>query len=204
MTTTSFGTRAWARIIGALAVPVLIIAGSQVAATETASAYGPNPPCTITVNVSSTIAGGVVRVSGHAGILGDSLVFIFHSVPQEVARATAGPGGAFNLQITTPANAQPGLHFIQVRDLTSTPTCPTNITINPGGTGPSGSSSGAAGSSSSGNAGSGASGSSGSSGPLAFTGLDAGLLLALAAAAVGLGGMLVLSSRKRQRRDVSA
>lgn len=196
--------RRWGQLIGSVALVLAMVGGTLVASAPAASAYGPRPPtCTITVNVTITRAGLVVRLTGHCGILNDVLVFRIHSTPQILATRLAMHNGNYALPVTIPPNTDPGQHFLTVSDATPTRTYLTAVTgiivLGPGATDSPASNSGTTGSAS-GSVGSGASGSSGSSGALAFTGLDPSVLLALAAAAVGLGGMLVLSSRKRRRR----
>lgn len=183
----------WQNLIGSLALVLAIIGGTLIASAPAASAYGPRPPtCTITVSISVTRAGITVRVSGHCGFIRDVLVITIHSTPQQLATTTAGPGGAFSLPVTIPPNIEPGQHVFTVTD-ESRPglASSTGVTV----VTPATAASGAAGPSS-------GSGTSGSSGPLAFTGLDPAVLLAIAAAALGLGGMLVLATRRRRQHHL--
>lgn len=197
-----------ARLIVGPAALALGVFGAATALASPASAavpavgpgYGPSTICTITINVTITNDGATVVVSGNCGGEGDTLTFTLHSTPVTLGSVTAGPGGTYNTALTMPSDTPLGEHTITVTDQATGANASVGVDVVAAGTSSNGGSGGVIGTS--GSSGSGSSGSG--SGSIAFTGTDALATTAVGAGAIGLGGMLVLSSKKRRRNSFSS
>lgn len=137
-----------------------------------AFAYGPNAAA-ITTSTSSTGAGGSFTVSGSNFTPGGTVTIDLHSNPIFLASVTADPNGAFSTTVTIPADTVPGTHAIVATDAAGD-SATTDLTVT--GVVPVAASSG-----------------------LAFTGADIAALSGVGAIALALGGMLILTGRRRRR-----
>jgi hypothetical protein len=138
-----------------------------------AFAYGPNA-ATVSSSTSSTGPGGSLTVSGSHFVPGGSITIVLHSTPVTLATTTADPTGSFSVSVTIPSDTVPGAHEIIASD-TSGDSASTDLTVT--GTVPTATASPA----------------------LAFTGADIAALSGVGAIALALGGMLILTGRRRRR-----
>lgn len=193
-------------IVGPAALAVAVFGGTAALASpayaQTAPAgpgYGPSTTCTITINVTVTTRGATVVVSGNCGNQGDTLVFVLNSTPVSLGSITAGVNGAYSTSLGLPSDIALGEHTITVTDQATGATASVGLDVVAPGSNSSSGGGGVTGTSGS----SGSSSSSGGSGRIAFTGTDVLATTAVGAGAIGLGGMLVLSSKKRRRTFTS-
>lgn len=133
----------------------------------------PPSAANLTVSDSTPGAGGQVTVTGTGFAPGANVVITFESTPVTLATVTADAGGAFSTVVTIPANATPGAHTIKATGAGAgggTLVLSAQVTVG------------------------GASG-----GTLAKTGANGILpLLLVAAGLVLVGGVLIVSVRRRQ------
>lgn len=203
----SLGRKAARLIVGPAALSVAVFGGSAALASPAFAAtptvpgpgYGANG-CTITINITVVGDDGVtVTVSGNCGNQGDKLVFTFNSTPVVLGSTTAGTNGAYSLPLTLPSETPLGQHTITVSDSATGDSASAALSVvEEGGSNGNG---GAAGNGGAGGNGGNAGGSNGSSGGIAFTGADTLAATAVGAGAIGVGGILLLSSRKRRRNS---
>lgn len=137
-----------------------------------AFAYGPNAP-SITTNTSSVGQGGSLTVSGANFTPGGTVTLTLHSNPVVLTTTTADATGAFSVNVTIPSDTTPGTHQIIASDPNGDSVTTTLVVT---GTVPVAASSG-----------------------LAFTGADIAALGGVGAVALALGGMLILTGRRRRR-----
>jgi hypothetical protein len=140
-----------------------------------AFAYGPNAP-TVTASASSVGAGGSLTVSGDGFTPNSSVMVTLHSSPVTLAVTTADPTGAFSVVVTIPSDTTPGTHTILATDpngdSASTLLVVTGTAVAVG---------------------------TAATPSLPFTGADIAALSGVGAIAMALGGMLILTSRRRRR-----
>jgi len=137
-----------------------------------AFAYGPNAAA-VTSNTSSTGPGGSLTVSGSNFTPGGTVTIDIESTPVFLASVTADPTGAFSTTVTIPADTVPGSHTILATDAAGD-SATTALTVT--GVVPVAASPG-----------------------LPFTGADIAALSGVGAIALALGGMLILTGRRRRR-----
>ena len=137
-----------------------------------AFAYGPNA-ATVTTSVTSIGAGGSLTVSGSNFAPDSTITITLHSDPVVLTTTSANSAGSFSVGVTIPSNTTPGTHTILATD-TSGDSASTMVVVT--GTVPVAASSG-----------------------LAFTGADIAALSGVGAIAMALGGMLILTGRRRRR-----
>jgi hypothetical protein len=140
-----------------------------------AFAYGPNAP-TVTSSASSVGTGGSLTVSGTGFVPDSSIMVTLHSSPVTLAVTTADPTGAFSVGVTIPSDTTPGTHAIIATD-PSGDSASTTLVV-------TGSAA--------------AVGSAAASPSLPFTGADVAALSGVGAIAMALGGMLILTGRRRR------
>jgi hypothetical protein len=138
-----------------------------------AFAYVPNAPA-VTASLSSVGPGGSLTVSGDGFVPNSSIVVTLHSAPVTLAVATADPTGAFSVNVTIPSDTVPGTHVIVATDPDGD-SASTDLVVT------------------------GTAVSVAASPSLPFTGADIAALTGVGAIALALGGMLILTSRRRRR-----
>jgi hypothetical protein len=139
-----------------------------------AFAYGPNAPA-IQANTSSTTPGGSVDVTGSGFCLNCTITLTLHSNPVTLGTTTSDGNGSFSTSVSIPSGTEPGSHAIVATDPDGD-SASTAILVSAT-TGPT---------------------IAASSG-LAFTGADIAALSAIGAVALAVGGMLILTGRRRRR-----
>lgn len=186
--------RRTARLLVGPAALGLAVFGGSAALAAPAYAYGPTPAPAVVINVSVVSAGGTITLSGTFGNQGDTLEFTLHSTPVVLGTTIAGVNGAYSVTLTIPSSTTPGTHTITISDLQTgaSATSPTFTVL--------GASNSTGGLSTSGFS----STSNRGSGGLAFTGTYVAATTAVGAGAIGLGGVIVLSSRKRRRNSFTS
>jgi len=183
--------------LATMGVPAAL-ASPALAATVAPAAgpnYGPNDQCDIGLSKTVIDDGGQTTATGNCGEEGDDETFTSNSVSQVIGSVKAGPKGAFSVVLTVPTNLQPGSHTITVTDSARNLAASASFTV------PATGGNGNGGSGSSGGAGGNGTAGAGNGGGIAFTGTDTLLTVALGSGAICLGGLLVLSSRKRRKSD---
>ncbi|HEX6394251.1 MAG TPA: LPXTG cell wall anchor domain-containing protein [Acidimicrobiales bacterium] len=143
----------------------------------TASAYGPTA-CTPSVSTgsSSVAAGGSITVSVTGSCTSDTFTAVLHSTSATLGTLTTGTNGTGSATFTVPSNLTSGTHTLTVSDPNGN-SASTTVTVTGG--------------------------AASSSAPLPITGTDSAPLVAIGAAAVGFGGLLVLGARRRRRHQFS-
>ncbi len=198
-------------LVGPAALALAAFGGSALASpasaavpAATGAGYGPNG-CTIMLSVTVVNDGATITASGNCGKQGDTLTFTFNSTPVVLGSTSAGVNGAYSVPETIPSSAPLGQHSITVTDTSQTPNLSATAALSVVAPGSNGTSNGGtAGSSGVGSSSPSSPSSGGSSGGLAFTGTDTLATTAVGAGALGLGGILLLSSRKRRRNSFSS
>jgi hypothetical protein len=137
-----------------------------------AFAYGSNA-ATVGTSVSSVGPGGSLTVSGNNFAPDSTTTITLHSTPVVLATTSTNSAGSFFAVVTIPADTSPGTHTIVATDAAGD-SASTIIVVT--GTVPVAASSG-----------------------LAFTGADIAALSGVGAVAMALGGMLILTGRRRRR-----
>ncbi len=160
------------RLIFACAVAAL---GVGLGIQANAFAYGPSGP-TISISTSTVGPGGSLIMNGSGFCPLCSITFTLHSNPVVIGTTTANASGDFSATLTIPSNTAPGTHTIVATDPDGD-TASTTITVT-GATVPVSTVTPSKG--------------------LAFTGADIAALSGVGAIALGLGGMLLLTSRRRR------
>jgi hypothetical protein len=138
-----------------------------------AFAYGPNAP-TVSSSSNSVAPGGTLTVSGNNFTPGTTVTIDLHSTPVLLATTTASGSGQFSVAVMIPSNTVPGTHTIIATDPNGD-SASTEIVVT--GTVPVAT----------------------TSPGLAFTGADIAALTGVGAIAMALGGMLILTGRRRRR-----
>ena len=138
-----------------------------------AFAYGPNA-ATVGASTSSVGPGGSLTVTGNNFGPGDTVTVVLHSAPVTLATTTADGSGTFSVVVTIPSDTAPGLHQIVASDTDGDSTSTSLLVV---GTVPV----------------------AVATPSLAFTGADIAALSGVGAIAVALGGMLILTGRRRRR-----
>lgn len=142
---------------------------------------------------STVVSGGKQSVRGAGFVAGEKVRVVVHSDPVRVATATADPVGVVRASFTVPASVPAGAHSIVLTGATSGLSAQQGLTITaaPGAGGgtppPSG----------------GTATPPGSADPIAATGTDGGRLsgtIGVGAAAVLVGGLLLVAGRRRVSR----
>lgn len=139
-----------------------------------AFAYGPNAP-SIQSSTSSTSPGGSLTVTGSGFCPTCTITLTIHSTPVTLGTTTSDANGNFSTSVSIPSDTAPGNHTIVATDPDGD-TASTAILV-AGSVGPT------------------VAASSG----LAFTGADISAVSAIGAIALALGGMLILTSRRRRK-----
>ena len=134
--------------------------------------YGPNAP-TVYTSVSAIGPGGTLTVSGSNFTPNVTVTITLHSDPVVLGTTTSNGSGAYFLVMTIPSDTVPGTHTIIASDAQGD-TASTLLVVT--GAVPLATSSG-----------------------LAFTGADIAALSGVGAIALALGGMLILTGRRRRR-----
>lgn len=167
----------WTRILvgpAAVAASTWLAFGAAPAfAGPSIAQYGPGA-CTATASVSpSTVApGGSITVTISGTCANETFTVTLHSTPVTLGTITTNASGAGSGTFTIPANTPAGTHTITVSDVSGNSGSATLVVT----------------------------GAAGTSTNLPLTGTnDAIPLGVIGAAAVGTGGLLVLSVRKRRR-----
>lgn len=142
-----------------------------------AFAYGPGGAPALTSNSSSTTPGGSLLVTGSNFVPNEGITLTLHSAPVTLATTTASTSGSFSVTVTIPAGTDPGAHTILASGATGD-SATTNIVVT-----------GAVSSTATVTSG------------LAFTGADIAAVSAVGAIALGLGGMLIMSGRRRRTAE---
>jgi hypothetical protein len=128
----------------------------------------------LSTNTSTTTPGGSLLVTGSNFVPNEGITLTLHSTPVTLATTTASGNGTFSVTVTIPSDTTPGTHTILAAgasgDSSSTTIFVTGA-ISPPATVTSG---------------------------LAFTGADIAAVSGVGAIALALGGMLVLTSRRRR------
>lgn len=137
-----------------------------------AAAYGPSGT-TLATNTSSIGPGGSLIVHGSGFVPNEEITLTLQSAPVILATTTADATGSFSTTVTIPSTTDPGAHTIVATGATGD-SATTSITVT-GAVVPIATSRG-----------------------LAFTGADIAAVSAVGAVALGLGGFLILSSRRRR------
>jgi LPXTG-motif cell wall-anchored protein len=182
-----FGSLVLAVALGA----ACLFAGPASAAPRVPAAYGPNA-CTVTVSINpSTVGhGGTITIS-LSGTCGDrTFTIVIHNHTVTLGTINTDAFGNGSGTFTLPCSVNVGAHTVTATDQYGN-TGSSPLTVTPG---PCAAAPGLAASHSS-PPGLGASQSS----SLPFTGTDAAGFGAVAAGIIGVGGLLVLGSRKRRR-----
>jgi alpha-L-fucosidase len=138
-----------------------------------AFAYGPNA-ATVADSTSSIGPGGSLTVTGTNFAPGDTVTIVLHSAPVTLGTTTANPSGAFSVVVTIPSDTAPGDHQIVASDPDGD-SASTNLMVT--GTVPVAT----------------------ATPSLPFTGADIAALSGVGAIALALGGMLILTGRRRRR-----
>jgi len=146
--------------------------GLSLSIATPAFAYGPNAP-SVTTNTSSVGSGGSLTVTGSSFVPGETITLDLHSTPVTLGTTAADGTGAFSATVTIPSGTAPGGHTIVVTGA-SGDSASTAITLV------------------------GSIATSGATPALAFTGADLAAVSAVGAVALALGGMLVLTGRRRK------
>jgi hypothetical protein len=142
-----------------------------------AFAYGPNA-ASINTNATAVPPGGSLTVSGNNFFPGGSVSIVLHSTPVSVGGATVNANGSFSVSVSIPSATPPGAHTIIASD-SEGDSASTGLTV-------TGSSAGGA--------------TPATATPdLPFSGADIAALSGVGAIALALGGMLILTSRRRRR-----
>ncbi len=138
-----------------------------------AFAYGPNAP-TLSSNSSSVSPGGTLTVTGNNFTPGATVTIDLYSTPVQLATTTATGSGSFSVAVMIPSNTVPGAHTIVATDPNgdSASTAIVVTGVVPVAT---------------------------TSPGLPFTGADIAALSGVGALAMALGGMLILTGRRRRR-----
>jgi hypothetical protein len=152
---------------------IVAVAAFGLSFSAPAFAYGPNA-ATVGDSASSIGPGGSLTVSGSNFAPGDTVTIVLHSAPITLATTTANPSGAFSAVVTIPSDTAPGQHEIVASDTDGDSTS-TNILVT--GTVPVAT----------------------ATPSLPFTGADIAALSGVGAVALALGGMLILTGRRRRR-----
>lgn len=148
--------------------------GLSLAWAGPAFAYGPGGAPALTSNSSSTTPGGSLLVTGSNFVPDEGITLTLHSTPVILGTTTATGSGTFSVTVTIPSDTTPGTHTILASGTTGD-SATTTIVVT-------------------GLVSSTATVTSG----LAFTGADIAAVSAVGAIALALGGMLVLSGRRRR------
>ncbi len=163
-----------ALVAAATMSPVLATSAS---ASPAITAYGPTS-CTITISITPNPVGLgatiTITISGTCG--NDTIIIVIHSTAMTLGSITTDASGNGSGTFTIPTSLPPGTHTITASD-SSGNSASVNIVLTGVSTGTTATTTAA---------------------PLAFTGTDAAALGAVGAGALGVGGLLVLGSRKRR------
>lgn len=142
-----------------------------------AFAYGPTAAA-ITSSSSAVGPGGSLTVGGSGFVPGGAITIVLHSTPVTIGGATANAAGTFSTVVTIPSDTTPGAHEIIASD-DAGDTVSIALTV-------TGSSTGI-----------GATPATATP-DLPFTGADIAAVSGVGAIALALGGMLILTSRRRR------
>ena len=150
---------------------IAVVSVFGLALATPAFAYGPNA-ATVTTSTSSIAPGGSFTVQGSNFQPNATVTVTLHSNPVTLGTTTANSSGDFSIVVTIPSDTVPGTHEVIATD-TAGDSASTEIVVT--GTVPVATSSG-----------------------LAFTGADIAALSGVGAIALALGGMLILTGRRRR------
>jgi len=158
-----------------------VVAAALVAISLPASAafaYGPGTTGTLALSTStcSNAAGCSPTASGTGFQPGEPIDLSLHSTPVDLGTTTADSSGDFSTVVNIPAGTSAGTHSIVATGETSGTVATTTFTVTAATT------------------------STPSSTGLPITGADIAALVGVGAVAVALGGLLVLTSRRRRSR----
>jgi hypothetical protein len=165
----------------ALTMTMAMLAAPASAAllAATCPSYGPCETITLTVNPDSVLAGATITITlqGTDGAANDTFTITLNSTPVTLGTITTNSAGTGSAQFTVPVGTAPGSHVITATDTDDpTVTASTGLTV----LAPTAAVTPSA--------------------PLPFTGADVAGVTAAAAAAIGLGGLLLLGARRRHRK----
>jgi hypothetical protein len=141
-----------------------------------AFAYGPTAAA-ITSSSSAVGPGGSLTVDGSGFVPGGAITIVLHSTPVTIGGATANTAGTFSTVVTIPSDTTPGAHEIIASD-DAGDTVSIALTV-------TGSSTGVAGPAT-------------ATPDLPFTGADIAAVSGVGAIALALGGVLILTNRRRR------
>lgn len=167
---------------------LFVVAVAVVAVSSSASAafaYGPGQTGSLSSSTSTCdpTSGCTLSLTGIGFQPGETINFTLYSTPVALGSTTADPTGSFTVSETVPAGTPVGSHTIVAVGATSGTTATFAFTV-------------AAASASS------VTPAPSGSGGLAFTGADVTALAGVGAIALALGGLLILTSRRRRTRHV--
>jgi hypothetical protein len=151
---------------------IVAVAAVGLSFSAPAFAYGPNA-ATVGDSASSIGPGGSLTVSGSNFAPGDTVTIVLHSAPVTLGTTTVNASGAFSAVVTIPSDTAPGQHEIVASD-TDGDSASTSLLVT--GTVPLA-----------------------ATPSLPFTGADIAALSGVGAVALALGGMLILTGRRRRR-----
>lgn len=155
---------------------VIIGLGMTLAWAAPAFAYGPGGVPNLTSSTSTTAPGGSLLVSGANFVPNEGITITLHSTPVTLATTTADPSGSFSVTVTIPSNTTPGTHTILATGATGDSSSTTLVV-------------------------SGSVTSATVTSGLAFTGADIAAMAGFGAIALAIGGMLILTTRRRRATE---
>lgn len=142
-----------------------------------AFAYPAGSGPAVATNTSSTTPGGSMTVTGSNFVPNETITLTLHSTPVTLGTTSASASGTFSVTVTIPSDTTPGTHTILASGATGDSASTTIVVtgaISPPATVTSG---------------------------LPFTGADIAAVSGVGAIALALGGMLVLTGRRRRTAE---
>lgn len=180
-------TMRWTRILvgpmAAMAAAFFAIGTPAASAgPSVATQYGPGAcAATVTINHATVGHGGTITVSVSGTCGDDTFTIVVHSNAVTLGTITTNASGSGSGNFTLPCSVNPGQHTITATDPSgNSGSAP--LTVTPAACASAGST---------------------ANGGLPITGSNSALLGGIGAGAVGLGGLIVLTSRKRRQNRFS-
>jgi hypothetical protein len=150
----------------------LTLGWSTAAFAATSPPYPPTGVPYVTTSSSTVVSGGPLTVSGCSFQANESItITLQNSTSVVLATTTADSSGCFSITVTIPSNTAPGTYTISAGGLAFTTITVTSAQVPVVAT----------------------------TKPLAITGADIAALSGVGAIALALGGMLILTGRRRRR-----
>ncbi len=145
--------------------------------------YGPCEIVTITITPNTVFPGGTITVTLRGTVFNATFTIVFRSDPVTLGTVTTDAAGTGSGVFTVPAGTAPGAHVVTATDIADPSiTASAGVTVlavaSPASVAPSG--------------------------VLPVTGADVAGITAAGAVAIGAGGLLVLTARRRRRKSWSS